>query len=204
MSVIVSANSREKVYHYGGCCCERKIRESNKIKLDLDEARAQGYRRCKCCKTRERHIPIEHGFHVNMGHIPNLEYRYDTHSDTFYFRTDSGFWKAFWRDGYVLYHRNTYIDKLSFDKLKYGNVFHRQEDVRMGTSLGKMVNYLVAHDKAMKVIDVDYRKLPQTTRREQEYFKKARSISKKRSLRRLDNLLDQISGGKVNYALSAW
>lgn len=204
MSVIVSTRSNRKVYHTCGCFFERRMNESNKKQIPIKDAKQEHMHECCFCKALKNHIPVDNNFFHIVGCTPGMEFQFDRKTQTFYFRTDIGFWKIFDKNGNTLMHRNGALPKRSFEFLKHGDVFHRQKDVKKGVSLTKAVRYISEHDKAMKIIDIDYRLLPQRTFEQKQYYKKAETISRKRAARRLDALLDQVSGGQVDLKVSAW
>ena len=86
-----------------------------------------------------------------------------TVSDTLFIRTEFGFWKIYQMDrGFVLYHCSKYDRTKTFEALMH-DVFHRQCDVLAYESLFKLINYIVEHDRAKRIILEDYKKLPQRT-----------------------------------------
>ena len=75
--------------------------------------------------------------------------------------------------------------------------YHRQSDVKQSTSPNRINNYIIKHDEAKKIIAVDYRNLPQSTRKEKKYYEIARKRDHRQKKRQLYNLLDCISRGET-------
>ena len=88
---------------------------------------------------------------------------------------------------YLLYHRNSHIKGMEFWEAVNGN-FHRQSDVKATESMEKIVEYIVAHDRAKVTIMDDYRKLPTSTKKQKQYFKSAKRKADRKASRRLDSL----------------
>ena len=97
---------------------------------------------------------------------------------------------------YRLYHLNTFDGSLPTEQMMHGR-YHQQKDVKLSASPNSILHYIVKHDEAMKIIEVDYRKLPQNTRKEKKYYEKARNREGRRKKRQLYNLLDCISRGET-------
>lgn len=118
--------------------------------------------------------------------------------DTLYVRTGIGCWKIFYKEPigrYVLFHRNEYDKSISLEQAASG-IYHRQTDVKPTSSLHRLINYIVEHDKAKLIIMDDYRKLPKATARQRKYYRQAERKVKNRERRmariRLDDLFRQI------------
>lgn len=119
-----------------------------------------------------------------------------TVSDTLFIRTEFGFWKIYQMDrGFVLYHCSKYDRTKTFEALMH-DVFHRQCDVLAYESLFKLINYIVEHDRAKRIILEDYKKLPQRTKKQKKYYKKAEQRARRLQIRRVDMLLDSLKTGK--------
>ena len=74
--------------------------------------------------------------------------------------------------------------------------YHRQNDVLPTESLLKLIHYIVEHDKARNIILEDYKKLPQRTKKQKRYYKKAEQKARRLQIRRVDMLLDSLKTGK--------
>ena len=131
------------------------------------------------------------------GRDISFEYLYDEKSDTLFIRTESGFWKIFHEKGkgFLLYHANRYDQTKTFESLMH-DFYHRQNDVLPTESLLKLIHYIVEHDKARNIILEDYKKLPQRTKKQKKYYKKAEQRARRLQIRRVDMLLDSLKTGK--------
>ena len=73
--------------------------------------------------------------------------------------------------------------------------YHRQTDVPMDESLLKLVYYIEEHDWAKRIIIEDYKKLPQRTKKQRKYYKRAEQKARKMQIQRVDMLLDSLKLG---------
>lgn len=80
------------------------------------------------------------------------------------------------------------------EQIIYGK-YHIQTDVRPAWSPFALIDYIIKHDKAKRIIEEDYRKLPKKTKREKRYYKMAERKSMLKNKRRVSELLDCISCG---------
>ena len=97
--------------------------------------------------------------------------------------------------GFLLYHANRYDQTKTFESLMH-DFYHRQNDVLPTESLLKLIHYIVEHDKARNIILEDYKKLPQRTKKQKRYYKKAEQKARRLQIRRVDMLLDSLKTGK--------
>lgn len=74
-------------------------------------------------------------------------------------------------------------------------VYHRQADVPADDSLLKLVHYIEEHDRAKRIIIEDYRRLPQRTKKQRKFYKKAEQRDRRMQIRRVDMLLDSLKTG---------
>ncbi len=186
-SVVVGRNGK-KVFHENFCPYALKIKEENRLFSDERHAKKDGYRECAFCRS-----------------VKGLVYKYRKSGfDTFYdpvdnavcIRTEVGFWKAIWMDDsedWKLFHLN----RGDFDPKVRPSVlmrrrFHRQKDVPQTESLAHIVMYIRRHDKDMKTYDGDYHKMPRQTPKQRKYYKHAKNRAKKKSVRNVYKILDQI------------
>lgn len=125
---------------------------------------------------------------------------YDESTSTFYIRTDVGLWKFFWKEeacGYLLYHLSSFVPAIPTEDLMHRS-FHRQGDFSATESIGSIINYIEAHDKAKKVIADDYRKLPRTTKKQKKYYKSAKKKARRQEADRIDRLFSLIANHAAN------
>ena len=89
-----------------------------------------------------------------------------------YVRTDVGCWKMIYsmsEQRFLLYHKNYMQGVLSLDEVEEG-AYHRQRDVPFSKSIEKYLFYISKHDAARKIEMIDYRLLPNRTKKEKRYF----------------------------------
>ena len=198
MHVMMSTTSRNKVFHLAGCPYENRIRYVNREEMNQREAVRMGYRPCSYCSTMKGYDHIRKPFMKQMSKLHGTQFTLVRSTDTLYIRTDAGFWKMYTKSDmqYRLYHLNTFDGSLPTEQMMHGR-YHQQKDVKLSASPNSIIHYIVKHDEAKKIIEVDYRKLPQNTRKEKKYYEKARNREGRRKKRQLYNLLDCISRGET-------
>ena len=81
---------------------------------------------------------------------------------------------------FLLYHKNYMQGVLSLDEVEEG-AYHRQRDVPFSKSIEKYLFYISKHDAARKIEMIDYRLLPNRTKKEKRYFASARARSNRSS-----------------------
>lgn len=96
--------------------------------------------------------------------------------------------------GFLLYHKNYVQGIISLEEVEEG-AYHRQRDVPFSKSIERYLVYISKHDAARKIEMIDYRLLPNRTKKEKRYFASARARSNRRSQRRLDELFAMIEQG---------
>ena len=193
MKMIVSDASRNKVYHRSGCMYETRISFAHRMTLSPKKAMMYGYHECSCCGGLKGFMKVA-GKNLNtMGFNIGFNYLYDGKSDTLYLRTDMGFWKIYsiGEMRYVLYHSSCYDSAKSFTTLMHG-VFHRQRDVLETDSVLSLVNYVIKHDEAKKIMQEDYRNLPRRTKKQKRYYEQAKRKDRRAQIQRLDRLFDSL------------
>ena len=197
MKVIVSDASRRMVYHRSGCIYAARIKGAHRMTLRMYDAVGYGYHECSCCCGLKGAVRVSQKQLNQAGQDIAFEYLYDQKSDTLFIRTESGFWKIFHQKGkgFLLYHCSRYEQEKTFEALMH-DFYHRQYDVLPDESLLKLVHYIVEHDRAKKIILEDYKKLPQRTKKQKRYYKKAEQKARRLQIRRVDMLLDSLKTGK--------
>lgn len=198
MHVSLSATSKSKVFHLPGCPYDNRIRFKNRYEMSLGQAVHMGYRPCKHCSTIRAYYHINRPFLNQMTRHHDVKFKLAEDTDTLYIRTDVGFWKLYTKADmqYRLYHLNKFDPNLTTEQMMHGK-YHRQSDVKQSTSPNRIINYIIKHDEAKKIIAVDYRNLPQSTRKEKKYYEIARKRDHRQKKRQLYNLLDCISRGET-------
>ena len=198
MKVMLSTTSRSKVFHLGGCPYDKRIRYINREEVSRAEAIHMGYRACKFCSTMRGYHHIDSRYLKQNTGKCGAQFTLAADTDTLYIRTDVGFWKIFAKPGmqYRLYHLNKFDGAKSTEEMMHGK-YHHQKDVKPTASPGSIIQYIIKHDEAKKIIADDYRKLPQNSRREKKYYQIARNRNERQKRRQLYGLLDCISRGET-------
>lgn len=190
-----AVDKRHRVYHKCGCMYANRIKLSNRVMKSRDKI-SKRYRECKCCAGLKGGIHTHRRAIRRWSEKNNMVFTYHKASDTLYIETEMGFWKLFLKPElgmYLLYHRNTYTQGMKFSVAKNGE-FHRQGDVRATDSLESIVEYIIAHERAKKIIAVDYRKLPQQSRKQKMYYRAAERRDRRKQMQRMDMLFAMIEG----------
>lgn len=196
MKVIISDASKRMVYHRSGCIYASRITSAHQMTLNIRDAVAYGYHECTCCGGLKGAVRVNRNSLNKAGKDIAFEYLYDERSDTLYIRTEIGFWKIFHRQGrgFLLYHCSKYDKTRKFESLMHDE-YHRQTDVPMDESLLKLVHYIEEHDRAKRIIIEDYKKLPQRTKKQKKYYKRAEQKARRMQIQRVDMLLDSLKLG---------
>ena len=192
MLVVASRKNDKKhrIYHRCGCMYARRIKSDNRREMSHESAIRRRYQACKYCSGLQGDVNVHKKAFATWSLKKKMELKYHKESDTLYIRTEVGFWKIFLKKEigkYLLYHHNTYFPSMSFDEAIQGD-FHRQSDVKATESMEKIVEYIVAHDRAKVIMMDDYRRLPKSTKKQKKYYKAAERRERRESLRRLDSI----------------
>ena len=208
MLYITSSETRakRKIYHVPGCIYEKRIKPENKVKLSKKQIKSAQFCGCKyCCGQRSDAVY----FRENLEHwqeSKGMEIRYDLKENTLYMMTRAGFWKTF-RSAktrkFVLLHRNGFEPEMTFEDAMRGD-FHLQRDFGQTIVIEEVLNYISAHDKAMIIIQDDYRKLPQKTKKQKKYYKQAELRVKRNTMRRLDNIFAMLEAQNPELKYAAY
>ena len=70
--------------------------------------------------------------------------------------------------------------------------YHVQGDVPRNQSPYKHIQYIVKHDEAKKVEQIDYKNLPQRTKKQKKYYLQAENRAKRKSVRRVLDLFAEL------------
>ena len=194
MLVVISTRGTKKdkyrVYHRMGCMYAKRIKGSNRFELNEHIAEKKHMKECKYCAGLRGDVRSRKSTIQKWEEKYQIKLDYDKTTDTLYIATEIGFWKVFqkeYSEKYYLYHRNQYSKDMDLETAKHGE-FHRQSDVKLTTSLDKIVNYIVSHDKAKVTIMDDYRKLPRNTKKQKKYYQAAARKKSKQDKRRVFDL----------------
>ncbi len=207
MLVVASrkVDKKQRIYHRCGCIYARRIKSYNRKELSIEAAERKHYHSCKYCAGLRGDVNVHKTAFADLSKKKNMNFTYCKESDTLYIQTEIGFWKLFMREEsgeYLLYHRNTYSAGMDFKEAVYG-AFHRQSDVKATQSMEKIVDYIIAHDRAKITIMDDYRKLPRSSKKQKKYYKAAERRDRRNAMRRLDSIfstLEQSQAGIKQYS----
>ena len=162
--------------------------------MSLEKAKKKHYHECKYCAGLHGDIRVHKNAISTWTEKKGVNFTYHNGTDTLYIQTAVGFWKVFLKDEideYLLYHRNKYNTGMNFQEAIHGD-FHRQSDVKATESMEKIVDYIVAHDRAKITIMDDYRKLPRSTKQQKKYYKAAERRDRRNAMRRLDMIFESL------------
>lgn len=189
MQVFYSVNSptAKRVYHKPGCIYERRIKDANRTSVSKETAERKGYHECRYCAGREGRVGADSSEVIRWKFRENVEIIYEQRTDTSFVITENSVWKIFLnrRGKYVLFHMNKYSKGMSFYEIKRA-AYHCQSDVKATDSFGKIIHYIIEHDKAKQIIMDDYRKLPQKTKKQRKYYRQAERKHKHKQRFRID------------------
>ena len=195
MAVIsMKTDLKKRVYHKDGCIYTNRIKAENRRMISTKKAQALHFHECKYCSGLKGDVRVHKQDIAEWERKNQIKIYYETKTDTLYLQTQVGFWKLFLKkeaNAYLLYHRNYFNDQIALSQAMNGE-FHRQSDVGETKSLGKIVDYIVSHDRAKVVIMDNYKKLPQSTKQQKKYFRAAERKAKRREHRRVNQLFTYI------------
>lgn len=203
MNVIISECKGSKIYHRPGCHHADSISPIYRKLCSEKRALKKGYCACRYCVGTAGLHRINRKVLKAAASGKKMEPFYDESTSTFYIRTDVGLWKFFWNEEaycYLLYHLSSFDPTLPTEDLIQRS-FHRQGDFSPTESMGSIINYIEAHDKAKKIIADDYRKLPRTTKKQKKYYKSAKKKAKRQEADRVDRLFSLIANHVANSSI---
>lgn len=195
---IISTNSKEKIYHFGGCKYVQKILPRNKIAVPRQEAEQSGYRPCKYCNTMKVRFRQEEGNLKKYAGTKNISF--NLQAEVVYVKTEISGWKIIYRareQKFILYHRNDSSKPVDFEHPELEK-YHRQKDQRPFSTLTDCLIYIYRHDlfrKAEKEAGGDLRKISI----DKKYVKSVERKDWRNKIRRLDYLFRKIENGDENF-----
>ncbi len=125
--------------------------------------------------------------HYAMDNQVNIQYD----GTDLYVLTDVAAWKiayGYHYNWFKLLHCPFGDKTLTIDEAKSAH-YHVQMDVPRNQSPYKHIQYIVEHDKAKKIEQIDYRKLPNKTKKQKKYYRQAQNRARRRSVSRVLDLL---------------
>lgn len=200
--MVISKQSKDMIYHEESCPYVKRMNKKYLRHVTADTAKERGYRECSYCGGL-------HGMYVKMRDNPKLFQRGETGIEVSYdrvdrgvcFRTANGFWKVIIRgpvETYKLWHLNRgHFDPELPDKILMRRTFHRQSDVKETLNMGRIIRYISDHDKAKRIMDEDWKKLPKSTPKQKKYYKQAQKRAKRKEHKRIDELFKKLEKGEL-------
>lgn len=200
--MVISNHSKDMIYHKEDCPYVKRMSKKYKRHVSEERAKAQGYHECSYCGGI-------HGTYINMRNDPTLYGReredisisYDRIDRGICLRTSNGFWKVLIRgpvEAYKLWHLNHgHFDASLSDKILMRRDFHRQADVKETVHMGKIIQYISRHDRAKRIIDDDWKKLPKSTPKQKKYYKQAKNRARRKQCKRVDELFKLLEKGEL-------
>lgn len=185
-----------KIYHKDGCPYVKRCPSNNKEFVDVDTREYKKYRACKYCGGNRGYARLFHKRPYRKMEEKNMEcwYQYESGKEFLYIRTEFGCWKLYWKvaeQKFLLYHRNIFDPSLSHEELMTGG-YHKQRDMQSSPSFDSIVHYIYRHDQDKAIAAIDYRKLPQSTKKQRRYFRHHKKVAEKERHKRIDELFKQI------------
>lgn len=198
MNVLYSRKSRKKIFHKSGCPYLKRIKYSDIMRIDIHDAYSDSdFYECKYCGGRKGYARTFKKRTNRYGIERNMNCFWDDETNALYLQTNFGFWKLVWNceiNQFILYHQNSsWWNPKRPIKKQFHTAFHRQGDVPPNKSFDKIVDYIYAHDKAKRIINNNYKRLPHKTKKQKKYYNHAQRKAKKREAQRIDKLFNQIS-----------
>lgn len=200
--MVISKKSRQMIYHEEGCPYAKRMNKKYLRHVTADTAKERGYHACSYCGGL-------HGMYLRMQDDPmffgrvreGISVSYDRIDRGLCFRTKNGFWKVIIRgpvETYKLWHLNRgHFDPSLPDKVLMRRTFHRQSDVKETLNMGRIIRYISDHDKAKRIIDDDWKKLPKSTPKQKKYYKQAQKRAKRKEHKRIDELFKKLEKGEL-------
>lgn len=200
--MVISANSNQMIYHEEDCPYAKRISRKHIRHISEQAAVSKGYHPCAWCGGL-------HGIYIRFRTDPTLFGRaregltvsYDRVDRGLCFRTDVGFWKILERGDpqtYRLWHLNHGdFDAKARSKDLMRRSFHRQVDVKSTLNIESIIRYIHNHDKAKKIMDRDWKKLPNRTPKQKKYYKQAAKREQRKQHKRIEELFKKLEKGEI-------
>lgn len=200
--MVISKKSKDMIYHEEDCPYVKRMAKKYRRYISEETAKERGYHACSYCGGI-------HGLYLKLRDDPaycsrskeGLRISYDRVDRGICFRTSYGFWKVIIRgpvETYKLWHLNRgHFDTELPDKILMRREFHRQSDVKETTNIGRIMQYISDHDKAKKIIENDWKKLPKSTPKQKKYYRQAQKRARQREHQRIDELFKKLEKGEL-------
>ena len=185
MPVISFNNGRNHVYHKPCCPYALRIKVGNRMNLDVKDLKHMGYRPCKYCSgvkfTLKEEVKGAQKFLISN----DIHYLFSDTGEELYLKTDISFWRISYsvrRDGFVLYHGNFAPGDKQLIELLSPRQYHFQQDEPACGGIKKHLQYIVSHDRYIRMVNGEKVDLPCRTKREKKLAQKTRrSINRRRA-----------------------
>lgn len=122
----------------------------------------------------------------------NIQIEYD--GTDLYVLTDMAVWKiayGYHYDWFKLLHCPFAGKALTMEEAKTAH-YHVQADVPRNQSPYKHLRYIAKHDEAKKIEQIDYKNLPQRTKKQKKYYRQAENRAKRKSVSRVLDLFAEL------------
>ena len=187
MSDVIISKKERSVFHELFCPYVKRIAKNNRKQISENEARNRGYCECKFCRSVRG---IVYKYREILADAKDATVHYDAIDNAMCVRTDYGFWKLIWRDNvqeWHVFHMNhkgyrCFDPTLSTEMLMRGR-FHRQEDMRSETNVGKIIKYIRAHDRNYHIAETNIRKMSKATANDRRRYKQQKNRKRTESIR---------------------
>lgn len=200
---VASKSHGEKIFHHSQCTYAHRMKLQNRIYfLTEKEAREKGYRMCNCCSHMGKQFRKEKNEIQELARKNRVKvWLYD---GAVYLETDTAPWKiiaAGQQHKMFLYHGN----KERYENLKKKNGmiqhhYHSQSDAR-GKTIADYMKYIIRHDQWREDIKNEYRSLPQSTKKQKEYYNRKKKQARRNAIHNVYNLIEKIKV-ENNYAMT--
>lgn len=200
---IGSKSHGEKIFHHSQCSYVNRTKAENKIYFRTEkEARDKGYRICNCCSHMGKQFRKEKKEIMDLARKNRVRVR--LYDGTVYLETDTAPWKiiaAGQMHKMFLYHGN----RERYENLQKKNGmlqhhYHSQSDAR-GRSIVDYMNYIIRHDQWREEIKDEYRTLPQTSKKQKNYYNHRKKQARRNAIHNVHNLIEKIRV-ENNYAMT--
>lgn len=200
--MVISKKSSQMIYHEEDCPYAKRMSKKHRQYISEKTAIEKGYRPCTYCGGLHR-------IYLNLKKDPNAYKKiregvtesYDRIDKGLCFRTKVGFWKVLnpkQCGEYRLWHlnHNDFDEKIP-DKQLMRRSFHRQNDVKATANIVRIIQYIHDHDKAKRIMNDDWKKLPNKTPKQKKYYRQAAKRERKKQNRRIDELFKKLEKGEL-------
>ena len=196
--ILIASNNRPKkkmIFHKSRCFYINRISNNNYKIFDKYYVRNHKYHTCKYCDGFAGDMRIYKGYMEEKSKSGKIKFYPNYDKEILFVETSVGLWKLY-RDpetcSYALYHHNYFKQGISVEDAMAGRHFHRQTDVKETENLEKIIDYVIAHDKAKEIIADDYRKLPKTSKQQKKYYRSAQKKDRKQKVKKVYQLFTML------------